>query len=95
MPLSDGETNPMTAFNNNDSTYKLKVLLVEDDEIVQIVHNNYLQALNCFVDIANNGQEALEKLNGTYDLVFLDMGLPDIHGMDVIKEFRKRTCGEK
>lgn len=95
MPLSHGGTNPMTALNNNDSTHKLKVLLVEDDEIVKIVHNNYLQELDCFVDIASNGKEALEKLNSTYDLVFLDMGLPDIHGIDVIKEFRKRTRGKK
>jgi len=71
------------------------VLLVEDDEIVQIIHNNYLEELNCHVDVAINGKEALERLNRTYDLVFLDMGLPDIHGIDVIKEFRKRTLGKK
>ena len=94
MPFSHGETNPMTNLNNN-STNKLRVLLVEDDEIVQIIHNNYLEELNCHVDVAINGKEALERLNRTYDLVFLDMGLPDIHGIDVIKEFRKRTLGKK
>lgn len=94
MPLSQPATTPITPPNNNNIK-KIKVLLVEDDAIVQIVHNNYLQELNCLVDIASNGKEALEKLNGVYDLVFLDMGLPDIHGMDVIKEFRKRTLGKK
>lgn len=76
-------------------TNKINILLVEDDEIVQIIHQKYLEDLNCNVDIANNGTEALEKLNGHYDLVFLDMGLPDIHGIDVIKEFRKRTLGKE
>jgi two-component system aerobic respiration control sensor histidine kinase ArcB len=39
LPFLHGETNSMTDFNNNNVT-KLKVLLVEDDEIVQIIHNN-------------------------------------------------------
>ena len=74
---------------------KIKVLLVEDNEIVQIVHTNYLEDLDCSVDLASNGKEALEKLNNPYDLVFLDMGLPDMTGIEVITEFRKRTLGKK
>jgi len=76
-------------------TPKIKTLLVEDDETVQIIHRNYLEELNCVVDLAVNGQEALKKLQDNYDIVFLDMGLPDIHGIDVIKEFRVRTLGKK
>lgn len=69
---------------------KLKVLLVEDDNLVEIVHRKYLEKLVETLDVARNGKEALEKLNNHYDLVFMDMGLPDISGKAVVMNFRKR-----
>lgn len=69
---------------------KLKILLVEDDAIVEIIHKNYLESLVETLHIARNGHEALEKLNDHYDLVFMDMGLPDISGKDVIIKIRKK-----
>jgi len=75
---------------------KLKVLLIEDEQVIKIIHQNYLEELDCLVELAANGKEALEKLQGSsYDLVFLDMGLPDINGIDVIKTFRMETLGKK
>ncbi len=79
---------------NRSKINPLKVLLVEDDAIVQIIHKNYLEQLVGTVEIANNGKEALALMNNDYDLIFMDMGLPDIHGTDVVKEFRERTLGK-
>ncbi len=76
--------------NHSKNTNALRILLVEDDEIVEIIHRNYLEQLAGIVHVARNGKEALEKLNDhDYDLVFMDMGLPDISGKEVVKRFRE------
>ena len=65
----------------------ISVLLVEDDMIVQQVHKAMLLKLGCEVHIANSGEQAFEmaKNNLAFRLVFVDIGLPDISGFDVIK----------
>lgn len=80
----------MNADDNNNSK-KIRVLLVEDDNIIQIVHSSYLEKLGCEVDIAGHGKEALDLMGNHYDIVFMDMGLPDIDGTILVKEFRKKT----
>jgi CheY-like chemotaxis protein len=68
----------------------MKVLLVEDDLIVQRVHQLMLVKLGCQVDIASNGNEALKKVDEShYEVVFVDIGLPDISGFDLIQQLRK------
>lgn len=69
---------------------KFRALLVEDQPIIQFIHINFLQNLGCCVRCAENGEKALEMLNNTYDIVFLDMGLPDITGVEVVKSYRKK-----
>jgi two-component system sensor histidine kinase/response regulator len=70
------------------SLIKLHVLLVEDDKMIQFIHKRILMKLGCQVTIAESGKEALQMLNNSYDIVFMDMGLPDIAGPDILKEFR-------
>lgn len=77
------------------SDNKLKVLLIEDDAIVRIVHMNFLEELGYEVDIACHGTEALTMVDNPYDLILMDMGLPDILGTEVVKEFRRRLTKEK
>jgi two-component system aerobic respiration control sensor histidine kinase ArcB len=64
-----------------------RVLLVEDDGLVAFVHKSLLSKLSCKVDIAINGKEALSmvKLKSCYDLILLDIGLPDMSGIEVAK----------
>ena len=67
-----------------------KVLLVEDIEIAQKMATMILEGLGCSVDIAENGQQALQKYqNNHYDMVFMDIGLPDTTGIEVAKEIRR------
>lgn len=67
-----------------------KVLLIEDNFIAQTVVKSMLTTLNCEVDIANNGKEAIDLFEaGKYHLVFTDLGLPDIYGYSIISYFRK------
>lgn len=74
-----------------DTPNKLKVLLIEDDATVRIVHSSFLEKLGYEVDIACHGKEALERIDKHYDLILVDMGLPDILGIDVVKEFRQKS----
>ncbi len=66
----------------------LSILLVEDDPIAQRVCTLFLEHIHYQVDIADCGQQALAKLGNKYDLVFLDIGLPDIDGYEVAKNIR-------
>ncbi len=68
----------------------VKVLVVEDVEIAQKIANITLMALGCSVDIAENGQKALQLFkDNQYDLIFMDIGLPDISGIVVTKAIRR------
>ncbi|WP_044470524.1 ATP-binding protein [Mannheimia massilioguelmaensis] len=69
----------------------LHILLVEDIELNIIVAKSVLEKLGHYVDIAMTGQEALEKFEkGNYDLVFLDIQLPDMTGFDIAKVLRNK-----
>lgn len=69
----------------------IKVLLVEDNPIVQFAQKGFLEKLNCQVDLAATGNDAIEMAtNGKeYDIFFIDIGLPDIEGYQVVKKIRQ------
>ncbi len=68
---------------------KLKVLLVEDHPLIQVIHQTMLLDLNFQPDVASNAIEALELANHHYDLIILDIGLPDINGIELAKILKK------
>ena len=68
----------------------LNVLMVEDNLIAQKEVETILKALNCQVNIAASGGEALLLfVPGKYDIVFMDIGLQDISGFKVAQKFRE------
>lgn len=68
---------------------RAKVLLVEDNPMVQHITRILLQEAGFVVDMANTGKEALEKTTTEkYKLIFMDIGLPDIDGYAVTKKIR-------
>ena len=66
-----------------------KILLIEDDPIIQFIHEKMLSELGCQVDVVAHGRDALKKAN-QHHMVFVDISLPDMNGFDVIKEMRLR-----
>jgi len=67
----------------------LKVLVVEDYFINQEVTKDILELLDCDVDIAENGLDALAMYGqGQYDLIFMDIQMPDIDGIEITKKIR-------
>lgn len=70
----------------------IKVLIVEDDPMVLEVNKEYLSKLDNFqlVTSAKNGKMALEKIKTeAIDLVLLDVYLPDMSGVELLKKIRK------
>ena len=67
----------------------VSLLVVEDHEIQQKVVKMILVSLGYAVDIAENGKKALAMFKkNEYDLIFMDIGLPDMSGAEVTKEIR-------
>jgi len=68
----------------------LLVLLVEDVEINQIIAEELLVNLGFAVDIANNGQEALDMLTQkNYSVVLMDIQMPVMDGLTATKKIRQ------
>ncbi len=80
------------AENNTPAPGKLpalRVLLVEDIELNVIVARSVLEKLGNSVDIAMNGHDALAMFDpDKFDLVLLDIQLPDMTGLDIARQIR-------
>lgn len=77
----------------NESKYNktLKVLWVDDDFIISESANILVTALGHKCDNVMSGKEALEQLNkSTYDVVFSDIGMPEMNGWELTKLIRKK-----
>ncbi len=71
-----------------------KILLVEDNEINQQVAKEIIEETGLFVEIANNGAEAVEFVRNsgnpsTYQLVLMDLQMPVMDGITATREIRK------
>lgn len=70
----------------------MRVLLIEDDPAVSRSVELMLQSTNIVCDVTNLGEEGIEisKLYD-YDIIILDLMLPDMDGFDVIKRLRNAS----
>ena len=69
-----------------------RVLIVDDMPVNQKITAELLKPLNMTIDIAGNGEEALEKIFTTgYDLVFMDNMMPVMDGIEATREIRRRS----
>jgi signal transduction histidine kinase/FixJ family two-component response regulator len=69
------------------------VLLVEDNPVNQEVGKLILEALNCKVEVADNGRLAVEAVSkNDYDLVFMDCQMPELDGYEATRLIRQREA---
>jgi PAS domain S-box-containing protein len=74
-----------------DRTTPLRILVVDDNEINQVVACKFLQKLGYQVEVARNGREAVDSIaHATYDAVLMDCEMPEMNGYDATQEIRRQ-----
>ncbi len=74
------------------SSKKQRVLYVEDYPVVQTMYTDALKSVGLDVDAVNDGKLALERLSSnTYDVILLDLLLPQVTGVEFLREFAKKN----
>ena len=67
----------------------VKILIIEDEGAIRNLIATALQTSGYMYEVASNGTSALLLLSThQYDMVLVDLGLPDIDGVEIIKKFR-------
>ncbi len=68
-----------------------KILIIEDDIAIAELERDYLEAHGFQVDLDQNGQKGLEKaLEGDYDLLLVDVMLPELDGFHICRQVRAK-----
>lgn len=69
------------------------ILLVEDDESIREMVEKYLRMEGFNITSASNGEEAVQKcLNTSFDLMILDIMMPKLDGLEVLKIIREKSA---
>ena len=69
---------------------KIKVLLAEDEETLAMIVKESLETRNFEISVANNGVQALDLyMNNVFDVLVLDIMMPDKDGLTLAREIRK------
>lgn len=85
MALKDLNKQPEIA-----SLVDIKILVVEDNPVNQLLATRVLSGFGAKVDIAENGKVALEKLkDAAFDLVLMDLQMPELDGYQTTQQLRE------
>ena len=96
IPYAIGKVNDITqAVPRKDkalkdtNTSQLRVLLVEDNDINRLYAKSILKKWQCFIDEAENGLVAIEKIKNNYfDVILMDVQMPVMDGFEATKAIR-------
>ncbi len=95
-PSNTGRTiNADTGPRPPETDRALRILVAEDEPMNQLLVKRFLAKLGQSCDLANNGREAVQKLaQNTYDLVLMDVQMPEMDGINAAKQVRSGVCGD-
>lgn len=67
-----------------------KILVIDDERAIRNTLKDILEFEGYVVDVAENGKQGLEKaLSTTYDLIYTDIKMPEMDGLDMLQAYRK------
>lgn len=97
--LSNNTENEATTMQYNGATdyidkdaLNVRILVVEDNDLNQLVAKEIIESFGYNVDIAENGNIAINKLaNNDYDIVLMDMHMPVMDGISATRAIRKNN----
>ena len=69
----------------------MRLLVVEDDKTLREGIGEYLAEFGYTVIEAKDGREAISKFNHDINLIILDIQIPFVNGLDVLKEIRRKS----
>ncbi len=88
------EKNNKNNFSRKSQKKMPLVLLVEDDPVIQIVHKRFIKQLGCELVLADTGKKAIALARAPFDLILMDIGVPEINGIEAtiaIRQFEKMS----
>ena len=94
FPISNKSSKTDEALPDEYHPIALHVLLVEDNKVNQIVARKLLQKYGCHVDLAENGQLAVNAWEkNSYDAIFMDGQMPVMDGYEASRQIREKESG--
>ncbi len=78
--------------NTNPNIAKKKILCIEDERFIGELYERALTQGGYDVKVVSNGQEGLnEAKTNAYDVILLDLMVPDVLGVDILSEIQSQT----
>ena len=94
LKLADRDEVGVVARERSRRDYQRAALLVEDNRINQAIARRMLGQLGLRIDLCENGQEAIDRVQRhAYDLVLMDLHMPVMGGIEATRHIRRLPRG--
>ncbi len=68
----------------------MKILLLEDELMLNNAISEYLKDIGHMVESFSDGQQVIENVNSSYDLLILDINVPKKDGFEILQELNQK-----